>query len=103
MFNTPGFMTSGYASDVPLMTQMILTNLINKTNESQKEMDYLQVFRLRKTYSNGKALQEITHSQELPSYCQTIYLQIPVEDIITTKIFVIDDNDHHTYLLASEY
>ena len=103
MFNNPGYMTCGYQADVPLMTQMILTNLINKTNESQKEMDYLQVFRLRKTYSNGKALQEIIHSYEVPPYCQTIYLQIPEEDIITTKIFVIDDNDHHTYLLASEY
>ena len=103
MFNNSGFMTRGYQADVPLMTQLILTNLINKAKETLPEMDYLQVFRLKKSYSNGKALQEIIHSQEVPPLSHTIYLQIPEEDIITTKIFVIDDNDHHTYLLASEY
>jgi hypothetical protein len=44
-----------------------------------------------------------SHSQEVPPFEEIVYLTLPEDQIIITKIYVIDDGDHHTFLLASEY
>lgn len=59
--------------------------------------DYLQVFRL----SNDNGMQKIVHTQEVPEYERVLILKS--ESPITTKIFSIDDTNHSTMLLASEY
>ena len=46
-------------------------------------------------------MQSITHSSEEPEYHME-YL-IPSENPITEKLYVIDDGDHSTMLLSSEY
>ncbi|MGV8905931.1 MAG: DUF960 family protein [Acetobacterium sp.] len=103
MFNNTGYMTQGFKTEVPIETQLFIFNCLEKARQSLKEMDYLQVFTLSKVLSNGIFLQCIVHSQEVPNFEQTIFLPLPEDQIITTKIFVIDDGDHHTFLLASEY
>jgi hypothetical protein len=59
--------------------------------------DYLQAFEL----SAAGPMQAITHSSEVPEYHMT-YL-IPSEKPITEKLYIIDDGDHSTMLLAEEY
>ena len=59
--------------------------------------DYLQVFEL----SSAGPMQSITHSSEEPEY-RKVYL-FPSEAPITEKLYVIDDDDHSTMLLSSEY
>lgn len=96
-------MTQGFKRDVPIQTQLFIFDSIQKLKQSQTEADYLQVFTLKKIASNGIDLQEIVHTQEVPPFEKSIYLSLPKEQIITTKIYVIDDGDYHTFLLASEY
>ena len=59
--------------------------------------DYFQVFELKPAGN----LQSITHTSEKPEY-RMEYL-IPTDSPITEKLYIIDDGDHSTMLLASEY
>lgn len=60
--------------------------------------DYLQVFQL--SVKDGQ--QMIVHSQEVPAYKKE-YLIVTAIELITAKIFVIDDETAVTMLLAEEY
>lgn len=103
LFNNPGYMTRGFQTEIPIETQQLIFALLNKAKQTLTEMDYLQVFKLDKISSNGSFLQRLTHTQEIPPFEETVFLVLPEDQIITTKIFVIDDGDLHTFLLASEY
>lgn len=61
--------------------------------------DYLQVFECT---LEGKK-QKIIHSQEEPEYKREYLLNLTDTPIFIGKIFVIDDGEHSTMLLASEY
>ena len=61
------------------------------------EKDYLQVFNL--SVVNG--IQRVEHKQEVPDYQNTY--AVLVANPIDAKIFVIDDGDYSTMLLAEEY
>ena len=95
MFKNPRYCTKGISDTVPLLTQIILWDLIDSMEVAEK--DYLQVFRLT---TNGTT-QNITHLQEQPPYERT--LEFRTDNPITAKIFVIDDETHTTMLLAEEY
>ena len=60
--------------------------------------DYLQVFRLS---VSDKGTQRIVHEQEEPEYRKEYDIQ--VDTPINAKVYVIDDGDHCTMLLAEEY
>ena len=68
-----------------------------------EKQDYLQVFELKKISVGGKEFQQITHSQEQPKYKNTIFIPVEKGGSIENKIFVIDDFDYCTMLLAEEY
>ena len=95
MFNNPRYCTRGISETVPLLTQIILWDLIDSMEVEKK--DYLQVFRL----TTDSATQHIIHSQEQPPYERT--LEFRTDNPITAKIFVIYDETHTTMLLAEEY
>ena len=61
------------------------------------EKDYLQVFKL--SVVNG--IQRVEHKQEVPEYQNTY--SVLVANPVDAKIFVIDDGDYSTMLLAEEY
>ncbi|MDD3305895.1 MAG: DUF960 family protein [Acetobacterium sp.] len=103
MFNNEAYMTKGFQSEIPAITQVIIFDCLEKSRQSLEKMDYLQIFELKKIRSNGTDLQEILHKQEIPVFEESILLELPEDLIINTKVFVIDDGDHHTFLLASEY
>ena len=75
------------------LLQVYMWHLIDELLEPK---DYLQVFTC--TESNGK--QKLIHTQEEPEYRREYLWDAPV---FCGKIFVIDDEEHSTMLLAEEY
>lgn len=94
MFNNGFYVTRGVSDNIPLPLQIIMWELIE---DLPADKDSLQVFSLSE--ENGR--QVLKHSQEVPEYEKEYILDI--EEPITEKIFVIDDETHSTMLLASEY
>lgn len=92
------YITKGIKNEVDGLTQIYMWQLIDNM-EIQK--DYLQVFTLSKVIKDGCMLQQIVHQQEQPIFKESIV--IPAQHIINEKVYVIDDGDHSTMLLASEY
>ena len=94
MFQNKRFLTRGVQAEIPMELQLFLWNCIDQLPE---ERDYFQVFKL--DVCNGK--QHIHHFSVQPEYSKeyTIDLANPVNQ----KVYVIDDIDHSTMLLAEEY
>lgn len=97
MFDNQRFMTRGVNAEIDPITQLLLWELIDERRAEGAQLDYLQVFRLE---PDGQQ-QKITHTQEQPEYSHECNLIGPPP--VTAKIFVIDDGDHSTMLLAEEY
>ena len=94
MFQNKRFSTRGVQAEIPIELQLFLWNCIDNLPE---ERDYFQVFALKEI--DGK--QHIHHFSEQPEYSKEY--QISTEKPITAKVYVIDDTDHSTMLLAEEY
>lgn len=94
MFQNQRFLTRGVVDRIPFPLQMILWEMID---DLPVEKDSLQVFEIQE---EADCL-EIHHKQEVPPYEQS--LQLRKMDVAQEKIFVIDDGDHSTMLLAEEY
>ena len=94
MFNSNRYITKGVQENISLELQFFMWNCIDNLSEPK---DYLQVFNL----SVIDSLQRIIHSTEEPEYKKE-YL-ISSDKPITEKVYVIDDGDHSTMLLAEEY
>ena len=95
MFKNPRYATRGINAEIPLALQLILWKMIDEMKVAQK--DYLQVFIL--SSENGE--QKIIHKQEQPDYHKEYVFS--GDCLVNAKIFVIDDGDHSTMLLAEEY
>ncbi len=93
MFSNQRYITRGVQAEIPLELQLFMWGCINRLPE---ECDYFQVFRLE----NLNGIQKITHFSEQPEYCMNYF--IPCSKPITAKVYVIDDGDHSTMLLAEE-
>ena len=94
MFQNKRVLTRGVQAEIPIELQLFLWNCIDNLPE---ERDYFQVFALKEI--DGK--QHIHHFSEQPEYSKEY--QISTEKPITAKVYVIDDTDHSTMLLAEEY
>lgn len=95
------YITSGVQQEIPLELQLFMWSCIETLKEQGEELDYLQVFEITSEGGEGISLQSIEHRQEVPEYKKTYIL--PSEEPINTKIFVIDDGEYITMLLAEEY
>ena len=89
------YITRGVQSKLPFELQLFMWALIAQLPEPK---DYLQVFRL--SFSE-KGYQHIVHEQEVPAYSREY--DIRIDNPINAKVYVIDDSDHSTMLLAEEY
>lgn len=94
MFKSQKYITKGIDREIPLWIQNFIWYAIETMPEPK---DYLQVFKL----STDCGKQKIVHTQEVPEYTKAYSLTS--DNPITAKIFVIDDDDHCTMLLAEEY
>ena len=89
------YVTRGVAAEVPPWLQNLMWYL--RESMQVERRDYLQVFRL----SRSGGLQCIEHTQEQPDYKKI--LCVPAADAINAKVYIIEDSDHATMLLANEY
>jgi len=94
MFENKRYLTCGVDNTIPLELQLFLWECVDRLPEPK---DYLQVFEL----SPSGTMQSITHTSEEPE-CRQVYM-IPSDKPIAEKLYIIDDGDHSTMLLASEY
>ncbi len=95
MFQNPRYLTRGVQETIPPELQLLMWNALETLPEPK---DYFQVFRL--SVLNG--IQRIEHEQEQPPFKRK-YLLPTIETPITEKVYIIDDGDHSTMLLAEEY
>lgn len=95
------YITRGISELVPLEIQLLMWAEIDKLIRTTNTLDYLQVFEFKvKDY-----YMELEHRQEVPEYKQTHKLKLmeTYHVLDKVKIYVIDDIDHSTMLLSSEY
>ena len=92
------YVTRGVNDEVDIRLQLIMWSMIK--DEGNVELDYLQVFNLRK--EGNKIV--IKQSQEVPEYSCTY--EIELEDVQLDdeiKVYVIDSGEYSTMLFPSEY
>ena len=90
------YLTRGIDTEIPIDIQIFMWEAVDNMPEPK---DYLQVFNL--TVQNG--LQVIRHTSEKPKYEMTYILTSLLTKAVTAKVYIIDDGDHCTMLLAEEY
>ena len=95
MFKNNRYITRGVQARIPNDTQRLLWYLIDILEIP--EVDTYQFFTL--SIENGK--QKIIHVQEQPEY--SMELRVEVSEPVTEKVYVIDDGENSTMLLAEEY
>lgn len=101
MFKNDRYLTKGVTNVIPYYLQVAMWLAIDSMEVSKK--DYLQVFKLSKIVENGVEKQLVIHTQEQPNYKMEYIFPTSDTKIVTEKIFVIDDGEHSTMLLAEEY
>ena len=101
MFNKENrYITKGINKMLDIRLQIFLWRAIDNLKDKVEKIDYLQVFEIEKNY--GTII--IKHSQEVPEYKVEYVLELCDIDIFgKIKVFVIDDGDYSTMLLAEEY
>ena len=88
------YLTCGVDRTIPLEIQLFLWECVDSMPDPK---DYLQVFDLEQV----GCMQSIAHRSEEPEY-RRVYL-FPSDSPITEKLYIINDGDHSTMLLSSEY
>lgn len=101
LFDGPKYITKGVKEELPPVLVRYLWSLIEKRKAVGIPMDYLQVFTISSIMKDNKEAFFVTHSQETPPHRQVYQLNSFVKAY--GKIFVIDDVDHVTMMLAHEY
>ena len=89
------YLTRGIDTEIPIDIQIFMWEAVDNMPEPK---DYLQVFNL--SVENG--LQIIKHTSEQPKFDMT-YILTALTKAVTAKVYIIDDGDHCTTLLAEEY
>lgn len=94
------YITRGVSEQIPIELQLFMWNEVDKVVRAEK-VDYLQVFEFR--VKDGYL--EVEHRQEVPSYKKIFQLKFldTFKEMSNEKIYVIDNIDHSTMLLTSEY
>lgn len=100
MFDKEKYISKRISNELPQELILILWNLIEEARP-HTQIDYLQIFHLSRVTLDGVPVQKVTHLQENPKYKNEIY--IFCNDVITNKLYCIDDESHSTMLFANEY
>ena len=88
------YLTRGVDAEISIELQVMMWQAVDQMHEPK---DYLQVFRL----SEENGLQIVHHTSEQPQFEMTYIAE--TEKPVTAKVYIIDDVDHCTMLLAEEY
>ena len=88
------YLTRGVDAEIPIALQVMMWQAVDQMPQPK---DYLQVFRL----SEKNGLQIVHHTSEQPQFEMTYIAE--TEKPVTAKVYIIDDGEHCTMLLAEEY
>ena len=100
-FDSHRYITRGVAAEIPLDIQLMLFENIEVMRDKVGELDWLQVMKLEGVTKDGVSVLRILHEQEMPEGHIEYYLPYEFEGKQT--VYVVDNVDHVTMLLASEY
>jgi hypothetical protein len=96
--NQPKYITKLVQTEISIPLQLAIWDMISSIPCGK---DYLQIFKLHSDVKDGKKVQVIEHSQEVPPYnCNLSYF---CEEPVTAKLYAIDSETYSTLLLAAEY
>lgn len=99
--NGSRYVSRGINDEIPIDVQIFMLQLIEELKNTIGDVDYLQIFTIS-TVDESENTIRIIHSQEVPEY-KKIWIFEASEPCNEEKIFVIDDGNHSTMLLAEEY
>jgi hypothetical protein len=70
---------------------------------SPVHLDYLQIFQLEEVIggTTNTVLQQIVHVQEEPSY--RFEITVPIHSPIKEKVYVVDEGNYATMMMAEDY
>ena len=88
------YLTRGVDAEIPIALQIFLWDAVDNMPQPK---DYLQVFRL----SEENGLQIVHHTSEQPQF-EMMYYIVEAEKPVTAKVYIMDDGEHCTMLLAEE-
>lgn len=88
------YLTRGVDAEIPIALQVMMWQAVDQMPEPK---DYLQVFRL----SEENGLQIVHHTSEQPQFEMTYIVE--AKKPVTAKVYIIDDGERCTMLLAEEY
>lgn len=91
------YLTHGINEQIPINIQLFCWQCYDAAKVTGN-YDYLQVFELKQL---DEQTQQVEHRQEVPEYKQIYYLKST--NPIDQKIFIIDEGEYATMLLAEEY
>lgn len=101
-FSGKRFVTRGVSNNFPIELQLLLFATIERMREKVGgRLDYLQIFNIVLEKKGNKKFLHIYHEQECPQ-AKLEYI-VPTEKEVSGKVYMIDDLDHVTLLLAEEY
>ena len=100
-FDSHRYITRGVAAEIPLDIQLMLFESIEVMRDKVGELDWLQIMKLEGITKDGVSVLRILHEQEMPEGKVEYYLPCDFEGKQT--VYVIDDVDHVTMLIKSEY
>ena len=89
------YLTRGVSNLIPLPVQLYLWLLYDQLPKGER--DWLQIFRITPEENHLN----ISHEQEVPEYKRVH--QIYGVPSFSAKVYIIDDGDYETMLLADEY
>lgn len=96
MFDKERYLTRGIKEKLSIPVQITLWRMIEKVT---LEKDYLQIFEISQLPNNQL---RILHKQELPEYSSELVISGNIPEV-NLKIYVIDDGEYSSMLLADEY
>ena len=95
------YVTRGVNEEIDIRLQLIMWSMLdNLKDKGNIEVDYLQIFKVRK--EGNKIV--INQSQEVPEYSCTYEIEledIQIDDVI--KVYVIDSGEYSTMIFPHEY
>ena len=94
-------MTRGIAQTLEPALVLVLWQLITElVEEKEGQVDYLQVFDIVPDPNSVRGV-VVEHGSEVPFY--KVVHRLEADNPVKAKVFVIDDGEHATMLLAEEY
>ena len=101
-FDSQKYITKGISENLPTTIQLFLFTCVEIMNDKTTgQLDYLQVFKLDTVGEGDTRMLHIRHEQEQPDAKMDYVL--PTGEEVNCKVYIIDDIDYVTMLLAEEY